>query len=81
MKDENKFVPIAWYKWVSNWDLVDIHLWVYWELPWDDIKYKTYEELAQIYRDMNRDIIIKNLWWDSKRFLHLYFEANTILNK
>lgn len=76
--------PIWWYKWVSSLELVDMHLWIFWTLPWDENdkwkdKYKTEEELAELYKKTDREIIIKNFSWDDMKFWHLYYQANTIL--
>ena len=91
MKNNNKqpifkAKPIWWYKWVSNWEIVDMHLWIFWTLPWDknDIwkwKYKSNEELAELFKKTDIDIILNNFWWDLIRYWDLYYQANTILWK
>ena len=69
--------------WVSDWEKVDMHLGIFWTLPWDENdkgkwKYKTEKELAQLYKDNFKKAEEK--FWLGKA-AHLFYQANSILWK
>lgn len=71
------------HNWVTNWELVDMHLWIFWTLPWDENdkwewKYHTKEELAKLYIE-NIDTAINYFWWVKATILSE--KANLLLRK
>lgn len=68
----------------KNWELVDMHLWVYWKLPNEETSknYNNSKELAQLYRDSMKDWkkVVENFSWDNKKAFHLFYQAGEIIN-